>query len=187
MGHPSPSGRIHGQGLLRVVWRTYRVRKFKALSTVLVKVAQNGMVAFGFWHFSSKGAGEWSFIAPLLDHSACCWCFRYLSITANYTKEWEKWWKNPQQVSDNTQLLLCTFLPISLPFLTALRIFALPNLACLSKGISFLVSTYYSVWSVSTALWEHENDLSSNWFRELRNLRDFVNEFQMSIETYGPK
>ena len=22
----------------------------------------------------------------------------YLSITANYTKEWEKWWKNPQQV-----------------------------------------------------------------------------------------
>ncbi|XP_015750952.1 PREDICTED: methionine--tRNA ligase, cytoplasmic-like [Acropora digitifera] len=23
----------------------------------------------------------------------------YLSITANYTKEWEKWWKNPQQVS----------------------------------------------------------------------------------------
>ncbi|PFX24554.1 Methionine--tRNA ligase, cytoplasmic [Stylophora pistillata] len=23
----------------------------------------------------------------------------YLSITANYTNEWEKWWKNPQQVS----------------------------------------------------------------------------------------
>ncbi|XP_068671527.1 methionine--tRNA ligase, cytoplasmic-like isoform X2 [Montipora foliosa] len=23
----------------------------------------------------------------------------YLSITANYTKEWEKWWKNPQQVT----------------------------------------------------------------------------------------
>ncbi|CAG8777134.1 16053_t:CDS:2, partial [Acaulospora morrowiae] len=22
----------------------------------------------------------------------------YLSITANYTKEWEKWWKNPEQV-----------------------------------------------------------------------------------------
>ena len=24
--------------------------------------------------------------------------FRYLSITANYTAEWEKWWKNPEQV-----------------------------------------------------------------------------------------
>ena len=23
---------------------------------------------------------------------------RYLSITANYTKQWEKWWKNPEQV-----------------------------------------------------------------------------------------
>jgi methionyl-tRNA synthetase len=22
----------------------------------------------------------------------------YLSITANYTKDWEKWWKNPDQV-----------------------------------------------------------------------------------------
>ena len=28
----------------------------------------------------------------------CCY-FRYFSITANYTKEWEKWWKNPQRVS----------------------------------------------------------------------------------------
>lgn len=24
----------------------------------------------------------------------------YLSITANYTSEWEKWWKNPQQVTN---------------------------------------------------------------------------------------
>ena len=23
---------------------------------------------------------------------------RYLSITACYTEEWEKWWKNPEQV-----------------------------------------------------------------------------------------
>lgn len=23
----------------------------------------------------------------------------YLSITANYTDEWEKWWKNPPQVT----------------------------------------------------------------------------------------
>ncbi len=22
----------------------------------------------------------------------------YISITANYTKEWEKWWKNPKEV-----------------------------------------------------------------------------------------
>lgn len=22
----------------------------------------------------------------------------YLSITANYTEQWERWWKNPQQV-----------------------------------------------------------------------------------------
>ena len=22
----------------------------------------------------------------------------YISITANYTKDWERWWKNPQQV-----------------------------------------------------------------------------------------
>lgn len=26
----------------------------------------------------------------------------YLSITANYTDEWEKWWKNPQQVTHPT-------------------------------------------------------------------------------------
>lgn len=25
----------------------------------------------------------------------------YLSITANYTDQWEKWWKNPQQVLIN--------------------------------------------------------------------------------------
>ena len=24
----------------------------------------------------------------------------YISITANYTDEWEKWWKNPEQASD---------------------------------------------------------------------------------------
>jgi len=22
----------------------------------------------------------------------------YISITANYTEQWEKWWKNPEQV-----------------------------------------------------------------------------------------
>lgn len=26
----------------------------------------------------------------------------YLSITANYTDEWEKWWKNPNQVTSVT-------------------------------------------------------------------------------------
>lgn len=26
----------------------------------------------------------------------------YLSITANYTDEWEKWWKNPNQVTHPT-------------------------------------------------------------------------------------
>ena len=25
----------------------------------------------------------------------------YLSITANYTDQWEKWWKNPEQVSSS--------------------------------------------------------------------------------------
>lgn len=32
----------------------------------------------------------------------------YLSITANYTDQWEKWWKNPQQVliSDTPQFVL---------------------------------------------------------------------------------
>ena len=25
--------------------------------------------------------------------------YRYLSITANYTDEWEKWWKNPDNVT----------------------------------------------------------------------------------------
>ncbi len=29
----------------------------------------------------------------------------YISITANYTKDWEKWWKNPQQVT--VVLALC--------------------------------------------------------------------------------
>lgn len=29
----------------------------------------------------------------------------YLSITANYTDQWEKWWKNPEQVSSS--LLAC--------------------------------------------------------------------------------
>ena len=28
--------------------------------------------------------------------------YRYLSITANYTTEWEKWWKNPEQVRTYT-------------------------------------------------------------------------------------
>ena len=31
MGDPSPSGRIHGQGLLRVVRRTYRVRQVQGV------------------------------------------------------------------------------------------------------------------------------------------------------------
>lgn len=26
-------------------------------------------------------------------------CIGYVSITANYTKEWEKWWRNPENVS----------------------------------------------------------------------------------------
>ena len=26
----------------------------------------------------------------------------YLSITANYTDQWEKWWKNPEQVQFRT-------------------------------------------------------------------------------------
>lgn len=26
-------------------------------------------------------------------------CYRYLSITANYTEHWQKWWKNPKEVS----------------------------------------------------------------------------------------
>ena len=25
----------------------------------------------------------------------------YISITANYTKDWQKWWKNPEQVSEH--------------------------------------------------------------------------------------
>ena len=27
--------------------------------------------------------------------------FGYLSITANYTDQWERWWKNPEQVSSS--------------------------------------------------------------------------------------
>ena len=34
--------------------------------------------------------------------------YRYISITANYTDQWEKWWKNPDQVS--IKLLLCKML-----------------------------------------------------------------------------
>lgn len=34
----------------------------------------------------------------------------YVSITANYTDEWEKWWKNPQQV----HVLLVFSLPLCL-------------------------------------------------------------------------
>lgn len=30
----------------------------------------------------------------------------YLSITANYTDQWEKWWKNPQQV---TLKIVCSY------------------------------------------------------------------------------
>ena len=40
-----------------------------------------------------------SLVEPSFNPYWCSLCFRYLSITANYTKEWEKWWKNPQQVS----------------------------------------------------------------------------------------
>jgi methionyl-tRNA synthetase len=25
-------------------------------------------------------------------------CIGYVSITATYTKEWEKWWRNPEDV-----------------------------------------------------------------------------------------
>ena len=49
----------------------------------------------------------------VLDLSGCHWCFRYLSITANYTKEWEKWWKNPQQVSDNNKLHVILYTVLS--------------------------------------------------------------------------
>jgi len=42
-----------------------------------------------------------------VQHNSDCTCLficlfrRYLSITANYSEEWEKWWKNPEQVSLN--------------------------------------------------------------------------------------
>ena len=29
----------------------------------------------------------------------------YISITANYTEHWEKWWKNPQQVRRQKSLV----------------------------------------------------------------------------------
>ena len=87
-----------------------------------------------------RALGEWSFTVPFLDLSGRCWCFRYLSITANYTKEWEKWWKNPQQVSDNTQLFFYT-VPLyqyHYRFLLLMRIFTLSKLAYLTEEISFV-------------------------------------------------
>ena len=34
---------------------------------------------------------------PAFRTGQSCFC-RYLSITANYTQEWERWWKNPDEV-----------------------------------------------------------------------------------------
>ena len=41
----------------------------------------------------------------------------YLSITANYTSDWEKWWKNPEQVCTlhyvhNTHLVTFSSSPV---------------------------------------------------------------------------
>ena len=36
---------------------------------------------------------------PFSSIICCVERFRYLSITANYTDQWEKWWKNPEHVS----------------------------------------------------------------------------------------
>lgn len=47
------------------------------------------------------------FFCLLVCLFVCLWCcillfffHRYLSITACYTDQWEKWWKNPQQVEN---------------------------------------------------------------------------------------
>ena len=43
----------------------------------------------------------------------------YLSITANYTPEWEKWWKNPQEVS-NVEFINSFINPLINPFINPL-------------------------------------------------------------------
>jgi len=43
----------------------------------------------------------------------------YISITANYTDQWEKWWKNPEQVCDIT---FCVFEYYTLAFRSMTRL-----------------------------------------------------------------
>jgi hypothetical protein len=58
-------------------------RKFGFLSNVIKPVFKMKIYLTGFQVFY-----VW-FDAPI----------GYISITANYTDEWEKWWKNPEEVS----------------------------------------------------------------------------------------
>jgi len=42
-----------------------------------------------------------SFFCHVFDQVFYVWFdapIGYISITANYTEQWEKWWKNPEQV-----------------------------------------------------------------------------------------
>lgn len=53
----------------------------------------------GTWHWYHCVSGV---IMCYNSITVCQWCHyvscSYLSITARYTKEWERWWKNPEQI-----------------------------------------------------------------------------------------
>lgn len=59
--------------------------------------------------FQSETLGQQGFPSVLVFYCVSSWplgayvwfdaTIGYLSITANYTDQWEKWWKNPEQVS----------------------------------------------------------------------------------------
>lgn len=141
-----------------------------------------------------RALGEWSFTVPFLDLSGRCWCFRYLSITANYTKEWEKWWKNPQQVSDNTQLFFYTvpFYQYHYRFLLLMRIFTLSKLAYLTKEISFisfhLLQGLIHQCNFVKALMKMRYRVNfRNWEIFATFQKRKSTSFQMSIETSGAK
>ena len=80
-------------GVPQSLWRVTRTKCFMS----------GLMLLLGRWFGSPLSLGMTVVINKFCYWADCSPSFfvsRYLSITANYTGEWEKWWKNPQQVSE---------------------------------------------------------------------------------------
>lgn len=77
----------------------------------------------------------------------------YLSITANYSKEWEKWWKNPEQV-EMYQFMAKDNVPFHSVIFPATQIGADDNYTIVNN----LIATGGSIY-VTVLLSDHEKKL----------------------------